>query len=120
MLDINKRTFDQNALNSTPIRAISIILGGGCKFTKKASMTCAKHQKATSIKTKSATLHPTLNQKGQGLILGKVANHRANFKKSYSLSKSSLASNHIALMMPKAQASKTPKIQAKYHIITLL
>lgn len=35
---------------------------------------------------------------------------------SSGLSMFSVASNHIALIMPKEHASKTPNIQAKYHI----
>ena len=32
----------------------------------------------------------------------------------------SVDSNHIALMMPKEHASKTPNIQAKYHMVVSL
>ena len=38
---------------------------------------------------------------------------------STSSSKSQVTSNHMTLMMPKAQANPTPKIQVKYHMFSL-
>ena len=40
-------------------------------------------------------------------------------QESFSDPNISSVSIHITLMMPKAQASKTPKIHAKYHIKNL-
>ena len=43
--------------------------------------------------------------------------HAYPYSSSSGLSIFSVDSNHMALIMPKEQASNTPKIHAKYHIV---